>query len=268
MMTTTKIPIISLDKVYYRRDSTQILSDINWQIKQGDHWALVGLNGSGKSTIIRILGGYDFPSQGQVQILGEKLGKTSLPKLRQRIGLVSTWISQQLPKHYTVLDTIISGEFASFGIYQDITPAMTTKAQNLIDQFDFNDFTYRKITSLSQGESQMVLILRALMTDPELLILDEPNTGLDLFARERLLEFIQDLSIRKPQLNQLLITHHTEEIIPMFNQTCLLKDGTIFDKGATADMLSVDKLRNFYERPIQILPFIDERIQVVPNDRM
>lgn len=266
MIASKHTPIIELKHLDYRRDTTQILKNINWQIRPGEHWALVGLNGSGKSTIIRILGGYDFPSSGTVHVLGEVFGKTSMPSLRKRIGFVSAWLSQQLPAHYTVLNTIISGKFASFGIYQQITADDRKRAYALLEQFSLADFADRQMVTLSQGESQMVLILRALMTDPELLILDEPSTGLDLFAREQLLQFLEELALQKPAVSQLLITHHTEEIIPIYQHTCLLKAGQIFKQGLTADLLTAEVLQDFYGHPIQILPFVGRRIQVVPTD--
>lgn len=266
MTVSQKIPIIELKNIDYRRDATQILDNINWQIHPGEHWALVGLNGSGKSTIIRILSGYDFPSSGTVQVLGEEFGKTSLPSLRQRIGFVSAWLSQQLPAHYNVLNTIISGKFASFGIYQPITAADRQQAYTLLEQFGLADFANRQMVTLSQGESQTVLILRALMTEPELLILDEPSTGLDLFAREHLLRFLEELALQKPAVSQLLITHHTEEITPVYQHICLLKAGQIFRQGLTADLLTADVLQDFYGQPIQILPFAGSRIQVIPAD--
>lgn len=257
--------IIQLEGVSYKRKDKTILHNVNWSIKQGEHWSLVGLNGSGKSTLINILSGYSFPSTGKVCVLGEEFGKTSIPELRKRIGIVSNWINQKLPKHFNVLDTIISGRFASFGLFQSITTADKNKAHDLLKEFGFENFTDRKINSLSQGEMQKVLILRALMTDPKLLILDEPTNSLDLFAKEELLSFIENLAEHNPDLSILLITHHIEEIITLFSQTALLKNGQIFKKGTTRDLIQKEILQEFYEKPVQVKPYTANRIQVIPD---
>lgn len=259
--------VIRLENVSFYRNDQPILDNISWSIKSGEHWSLVGLNGSGKSTIINILSGYHFPSNGKVWVLEEEFGKTSIPLLRQRIGIVSNWINQQLPKNYDVLKTVISGKFASFGIYQEITDKDKDKALSLLKEFDFEHFAHRPLTTLSQGEMQKVLIIRALMTDPELLILDEPANSLDLFAREQLLQFIEELAKEKRNMSLLLITHHIEEITPLFTNTLLLKDGKSFKKGNTNKLMTPHTLHEFYDQPINIVPYGDNRIQVIPSTK-
>lgn len=261
----TSDEVIRLENVSFYRNSQTILDKINWSIKSGEHWSLVGLNGSGKSTIINILSGYHFPSNGKVWVLEEEFGKTSIPLLRQRIGIVSNWINQQLPKNYNVLKTIISGKFASFGIYQEITDEDKEKALSLLKQFGFERFAHRPLNTLSQGEMQKVLIIRALMTDPELLILDEPANSLDLFAREQLLQFIEELATKKRNMSLLLITHHVEEITPLFKNTLLLKNGKSFRQGNTNELMNPQTLYEFYDRPIEIVPYVNNRVQVIPS---
>lgn len=265
MISTTEKTIIELDNVCFNRQDKAILKNIQWTINQGQHWALLGLNGSGKSSIINILTGYHFPSSGQVKVLDQLFGVSSIPDLQRRIGIVSAWINQEIPSHLTVLDTIISGKFASLGLYQNVTDSLIQEAEDLLDTFNFAAFRNRRMATLSQGERQTVLILRALMTQPELLILDEPTSGLDLFARESLLAMLDKLAKEKPEVTQLMVTHHTEEIIPLYQKICLLKDGEIFAKGDRPLMLDPDRLHDFYGQPVLLRPFKKGRILVMPK---
>lgn len=259
-------PVILLENVSFNRQDKKILQDINWTIDQGQHWALLGLNGSGKSSIINILTGYHFPSSGQVKVLNQPFGKTSIPKLQRRIGIVSAWIGQQMPSHLSVLKTIISGKFASIGVYQQIQAEDIQQAEDLLETFHFTEFRDRPLNNLSQGEKQVVLILRALMTEPELLILDEPTSGLDLFAREKLLDMLRKLAKEKPNVSQLMVTHHTEEIISLYDNICLIKDGKIFDQGTRQEMMQSELLHQFYDRPVKLTPFKDDdRVLVIPE---
>lgn len=265
MIANTEKPIIQLNKVGFNRQDKVILKDIQWTINQSQHWALLGLNGSGKSSLINILTGYHFPSSGQVKVLDQVFGVSSIPDLQRRIGIVSSWINQEIPSHLSVLDTIISGKFASLGLYQKVTDDLVQEAEELLNTFNFSTFRNRRMATLSQGERQTVLILRALMTEPELLILDEPTSGLDLFARENLLAVLEKLAKEKPQVTQLMVTHHTEEIIPLYQKICLLKDGAIFAKGDREMMLDPDRLHDFYGQPVLLRPFKKGRILVMPK---
>lgn len=262
---TTAHDIINLQNLAFRRGDKTILADINWTIASGQHWGLLGLNGSGKSSLLNILNGSHFPSSGQVTVLGQPFSKTSIPDLQKRIGLVSSWLNQQLPTHLSVENTIISGKFASIGIYQHITDEGRAQAGALLADFNMTHLSGRNLASLSQGERQTVLILRALMTDPELLILDEPMGGLDLFARERLLDNLALLAERKPQLSQLMVTHQTEEIPAFYQKVLLLKAGHIFAQGDRDQILTPERLHAFYDKPVILRPFKNGRIQVVPE---
>lgn len=256
---------IQINHLYFIRGNKHILKEINFSIKANENWALVGLNGSGKSSLVSILSGYEFPTSGQVQVLGETFGKTSIPKLRRRIGLVSNWLHYQIPNHETVLRTIISGHFASFGIFQPIPSKIEEKAINLLEKFNWLSFKNRPLNTLSQGEEQVVLILRALMTDPELLILDEPTNGLDLFAKEYLLDFLQTLNRESKKLSLLFISHHLDEITDVFTHVALLKKGTLFKKGPTQNILTEKVLNDFYEKPVQVKKYQGNRLQVLPK---
>lgn len=265
MTTTQGKSIIELDNVCFNRQDKAILKNIQWTLNQGQHWALLGLNGSGKSSIINILTGYHFPSSGQVKVLDQLFGVASIPDLQKRIGIVSAWINQEIPSHLSVLDTIISGKFASLGLYKKVTDDLILEAEDLLITFNFSAFRDRRMATLSQGERQTVLILRALMAEPELLILDEPTSGLDLFARENLLAMLDQLATEKPEVTQLMVTHHTEEIIPLYQKICLLKDGEIFAKGDRSLMLDPDRLHDFYGQPVLLRPFKKGRILVMPK---
>ncbi|AMB99024.1 ABC transporter [Aerococcus urinaehominis] len=264
-MTHSQPPIIKLQDVYFLRADQKILQDINWTIYPGQHWALLGLNGSGKTSLMKILSGYEFPSSGQVEVLGHIFGKSSIPKLRERIGLVTNWLSQQMPDYMTVEDVILTGKFASIGLYQPVSDQDRQAARVLLDQFNLAAFGQRRLSTLSQGERQNIFILRALITEPDLLILDEPNNSLDLFAREQLLAFIEDLVAHRPGLSLMLITHHTEDITAAFNHCLLLRDGKIFKQGPKAEVFRQDVLADFYEQPIDIRPYLNQRFEVVPD---
>ncbi|MDK6855617.1 ABC transporter ATP-binding protein [Aerococcus sanguinicola] len=263
-MTQHNDSVLSLKNVSYYRQGRPILKNINFEIRPGQHWALLGLNGSGKSTLIHILSGYDWPSAGQVTVLGERFGQTNISRLKRRIGLVSSWLEYRLPENDSVLKIVLSGLFASFGLYQAVGPKEKLAAQELLARFDCQDLADRPFATLSQGEKQKILILRGLMTKPELLILDEPFNALDLFARERLLEFLGEVS-QEEGLSLVMISHRSEDISQLFQHVLLLKEGQVFAQGSRQDMLQDELLTDFYGQAVDCLPYKDQRVLVVPR---
>lgn len=169
--------IISLENVSWRREQTMILHEMNWQVEKGQHWCIVGLNGSGKTTMLNVVNGYIWPTQGQVEVLGHRFGDVDLRELRKRIGWVSTSLQQKLYGHQTVMNIILSGKFATIGLYDKTEEEDLKQAEELLEFLDCSALATRTYDTLSQGQRQKILIARALIANPELLILDEPCTG-------------------------------------------------------------------------------------------
>ncbi|MFB3168657.1 ABC transporter ATP-binding protein [Neobacillus sp. 179-C4.2 HS] len=245
--------VVKLEDVNLRREGRLILENVNWQIDKQDHWVLFGLNGSGKTAILNLLNAYYFPTKGKVTVLGMEFGKTYLSeKLRKQIGFVSASLQEKFYPSDTAFEVVLSGAFASIGLYEKPTEEMRTKAVNLMDQLGTTNYVDRRYETLSQGERQRVLIARALMADPKLLILDEPTNGLDFIAREFLLESIGKIAKSSTAPTIIYVTHHVEEILPVFNKTLLLKEGQVFAAGKTIEMISNEKLTQFFGLPVQV----------------
>ena len=245
-------PIVEIEDVTWRRGETVLLNRINWRIRRHEHWALLGLNGSGKTTLLNIINGYIWPTSGRVAVLGRPFGTVDLRELRQSIGWVSSSLQEKLYGSDRAQHIVISGKFASIGLYEKPLPEDCAKAESLMDALGCRHLRDREYRTCSQGEKQKLLIARALMADPKLLILDEPCNGLDLFARERLLGSIEDLARQTDMPTMIYVTHHTEEILPAFGRTMLLRRGEAFRQGATEDVMNSLTLSDFFEAPVAV----------------
>ena len=257
--------MIRFDHVNVIREKRKILNDINWHVKKGEHWAILGLNGSGKTTLLQLLNGYLWPSSGKLVVLGETFGKTAIPELRKRIGWVSSALQQQLNPNDIAENIVLSGKFASIGVWTIPTESEKRQALNLLIKCGGKELIGFRYGILSQGQQQIVLIARALMAEPEILILDEPCNGLDLFAKEKLLEDIQRIADEPEGPTMIYVTHHTEEILPFFTKLLLLKDGTIYKTGKTSELLKPDILNDFYGKSVQTMKMSNERLAVFPE---
>ena len=249
--------IIQTKQVSVIKDTKTILKDINWTVSPGEHWAILGLNGSGKTTLLNMVNGYLFPSKGEIQVLGKVFGKFDLRELRKSIGWVSSALQEKLYVNESVEDIVLSGKFATIGLYEQATQEDRAFARQLLERLDVIHFSNRTYQSLSQGEKQRVLIARGLMAAPRLLILDEPCTGLDIFAKEQLLSMIEKLSAEKDAPTLIYVTHRTEEILPVFSHTLLLRRGEIHSSGNTNTVLTTDNLSDFFESPVLFERFKD-----------
>lgn len=257
--------VLSFEHVSFRRDKNELLHDINWQIKEHENWGVLGLNGAGKTLLLQLISGYLWPTTGRLEVLGQVFGKSSIPDLQKRIGWVSSALQYQIRNSEISEMIVLSGKFASIGIYQDYTQKDLNKAKEILAAFGGEKLIGKKYQVLSQGERQIVLICRALMTDPELLILDEPCNGLDLFAREELLNKVNLLAQNKNAPSLLFVTHHTEELLPVFNKMLMLKKGTIFAQGSRSDLFTQERLREFYGKPIRFQRISPERFMILPD---
>lgn len=244
--------IVDVENVSWQREERMIVEKINWQVKPGEHWCLVGQNGSGKTTLLNLITGDIWPTKGKISVLGHRYGEVDLRELRKQIGWVSTALQAKLHGHEKVEKVVLSGKFATIGLYSQPSSEDRDDAFRLMKTFGCYELMHRSYETLSQGEQQKVLIARALMASPRLLILDEPCTGLDLLAREQLLQMISQIAERPDAPTILYVTHHIEEILPCFSHTLLLKSGQVFQSGPTANVLTAEQLSAFFEVPIKV----------------
>lgn len=242
--------IIDLYNVSILRNNKHLLKDIHWSIKEGEHWAILGLNGAGKTMLLNMLNGYIFPSKGEINVLGKTLGQYDMRKLRKSIGWVSSSIQEKFHNYSTAMDIVLSGKFATVDLYDKTTEQDRILAMDCLEKLNATSLSDREYQTFSQGEKQRILIARSLMAQPELLILDEPCTGLDIIAREKLLGIIKDLSEDANAPTLIYVTHHTEEILPNFSHTLLLREGEVHSAGLTNEVLTEDNLSEFFQVPI------------------
>lgn len=245
--------VLELENVSLKRDGSWILQNVNWHIDKGDHWVLFGLNGSGKTAILNMLNAFYFPTKGQINVLGKQFGTAFLgEELRNKIGFVSSSLQEKLYQHDNAFEIVLSGAYASIGLYEAPTDEIKQKAIQLLEDLGCIDYANRRYETLSQGEKQRVLIGRALMGSPSLLVFDEPANGLDFIAREKLLESIEKVAEKEDAPTMIYVTHHVDEILPIFNKTLLLKKGEVFSSGETKDMISSSTLSEFFGLPVEV----------------
>lgn len=243
---------IALDEVSFVRNRKVILDRIDWRVTPHDHWVVLGANGSGKTTLLQILAGYLWPSRGRVTVLGERFGETDLRELRKKIGWVGSFLGAQFPPNQRPLDLIVSGRFASLGIYEPPRDEDYARARDMAGRLGCASVLDSPYAVLSQGEKQRLLIARALVHDPLLLILDEPCAGLDLVAREQLLRTLVDLGSQGDGPAMILVTHHLEEIVPVFGNVLLLKNGQCLARGPKEEVLTPELLGRAFGIPVRI----------------
>ena len=246
---------ISIKGVRFVRNRRLILEDISWEINPGEHWVVLGANGSGKTTLLQILAGYLWPTSGDVTVLGEHFGEVDLRALRRRIGWVGSFLQAQVPPSQKPLDFIVSGKYASIGIFDKPGEEDFEEAARLAARLDCADILDLPYAVLSQGEKQRLLIARALIAKPRLLILDETCGGLDLVSREHLLSDASRASGRTSGgPTMILVTHYLEEIMPAFSHVFLLKSGGCAAKGKKEQVLRRDLLTQTFACPMKRRP--------------
>ncbi len=230
--------ILAIDTVTVLRKERTIIDNVSFVIRPGEHWALLGPNGCGKTTIVQLATGYIWPSTGKVTVLGGEYGHVDISEYRKKIGLVSSALFEKIPYSDTFRDVIISGRYGSFGIWSEIPPGDRIKADEIIDLLNCREIADRPYRVLSFGERQAALIGRAFMADPKLLILDEPFEGLDIAARERMLRLIDSLIERKNGTTLLLITHRVEEIAAGISHAAIMAPGRMLAAGVKENTLT------------------------------
>lgn len=243
---------IRLEGVTVRRGERSLVSGVDWEVGGGEHWALIGANGSGKTTLLQVIMGYIWPTEGRVFVLGDRLGEVDVRELRRRIGFVSTNMQVRLEADQTALEIVASGLFGAYGIYADLAKEASARAAELLSRAELGKQVAQPFDTLSQGEKQKVLIARALMPRPELLILDEPLGGLDFKARAQVLWFLEDLARSDRTLQIVCVTHYPDEIFPAITHAAILADGRMLAQGQKREVLTCARLSDAYQVPVDV----------------
>lgn len=244
---------MDLDSVGVRRGSTWILSDLTWQVRADERWVLLGPNGAGKSTLLSIASTRQHPTTGSARILGETLGMTDVFDLRPMIGLVGAGVTDAIPGKERVRDVVMTASWGITGRWrEEYDDADVRRADSLLRLLGVSELSDRRFGTLSDGERKRVLIARALMSDPEILLLDEPAAGLDLGGREQLVARLSAMAADPASPTTVLVTHHVEEIPPNVTHALLLRGGTTVAQGRIDDVLTNEALSAAYGVPLHI----------------
>ena len=253
--------VLELDGASYWRGDRVILSKIDWRIRRGEHWALLGANGSGKTTLLRMVAATDWPCEGTISVLGRRFGEVDLRELRRSIGLVTSAIVAYFHDRQSAVEIVETGIDAELGWWRQFGPDDEARAREALASMGLASVADSPYVQLSQGERQRVLIARALMNNPALLILDEPCAGLDPAARET---FLDDLAAfaRRPEAPTLIfVSHHIEEIPPFIRRALVLKEGRVLAQGAIEDVCTAAILSDAFGRPCRV-EFRDGRFEL------
>jgi iron complex transport system ATP-binding protein len=235
-----------------RGDST-LLRGVGWTVEPDHRWVVLGPNGAGKTTLLQIAGALMHPTRGEVTLLGETLGAVDVFELRPRIGLTSAALAQRIEPGERTGDVVVSAGYAVVGRWREQYDVDDlTRAGMLMHQWGIEPFANRAFGTLSEGERKRTQIARALMPDPELLLLDEPGAGLDLGGREDLVARLTDLARSPSAPAQVLVTHHVEEIPPGYTHALLLRSGEVVTSGALDDVLTGDALSEAFGLPLEL----------------
>lgn len=245
--------MIDMEGVSVVREGKAILSPLDWQVELDERWIIIGPNGAGKTTLMRVASAQMFPSTGTVRLVGEQMGKVDLREIRTAIGMSSSALAQRIPNEERVADLVISAGYDVLGRWrEDYEDMDEERAIEILESVGAIHLADRKWGTLSEGERKRTLIARALMTDPELLLLDEPGAGLDLGGREDLIQLLSELAADPDSPAIVMITHHVEEIPPGFTHAMLLDEGNIVAQGLLEDVMTSENLTRAYHQPIDV----------------
>lgn len=241
--------IIALHNISIVRGQQIVLEDVNWETHVGEHWFVMGNNGCGKTTLLEILMGYLWPQEGTVTLLGETYGHTFLPELRTKIGYVSTWILKRMRNDIPVEHVIASGLDSSIGWFDDLDLKLQQRIEKLLEFFHIENIKERPFGKLSSGQQLKVILARALINQPKVLILDEPFNNLDIGSRIAMYQYVEQLSQHKDCPQIILVTHHLEDITPLFTHGLFLKEGKVFQKGKRSSLLTSESISKAFDVP-------------------
>jgi iron complex transport system ATP-binding protein len=246
-------PAILMQGVRIRRGGSWLLEGIDWRVEPGEQWALLGPNGAGKSTLLTLAAATDHPTAGTVELLGERMGRTDVRRLRERIGVVEARLDRKLDESYDVATIVLTGATGTrIPLWERYDEQVKTRAAELLELFGCSDLAERPLGICSQGERQRILLARALMSSPRLLLLDEPAAALDLPAREALVAALEALAASDPELTTILATHHLEELPRSTTHALLLRGGELVASGPVEKTLTSETLSRCFAIPIEI----------------
>ncbi|MBY0386843.1 MAG: ABC transporter ATP-binding protein [Mycobacterium pseudokansasii] len=245
--------LIDFRNVSLRRNGRTLVGPLDWAVELDERWVIIGPNGAGKTSLLRIAAAAEHPSTGVAFVLGERLGRVDVSELRARIGLSSSALAQRVPTDEVVRDLVVSAGYAVFGRWREQYDDVDyRRAVDMLESLGAEHLADRTYGTLSEGERKRVLIARALMTDPELLLLDEPAAGLDLGGREELVARLADLAADPDAPALVLVTHHVEEVPPGFSHCLLLAEGQVVASGLLPDVLTAENLSTAFGQQIAV----------------
>lgn len=245
--------LIDFGGVSLRRGGRVLVGPVDWQVELDERWVVIGPNGAGKTSLLRMAAAMEHPSDGIATVLGERLGRVDMAELRQRVGLSSSALAQRIPDGELVRDLVVSAGYAVLGRWRENYDEVDyTRAVDTLESVGAEHLADRTYGTLSEGERKRVLIARALMTDPELLLLDEPAAGLDLGGREELVARLADLAADPDAPALVLVTHHVEEIPPGFSHCLILAEGHVVAAGLLRDVMTAENLSAAFGQSIAV----------------
>jgi iron complex transport system ATP-binding protein len=244
-------PIFEVRKLRVEREAV-ILHEIDWRVERGQHWVILGANGSGKTSLLSALTGYLMPTRGEIRIGASRFGASDWREVRKSVGLVSSSLGHKIEPEQTAQDVVLSGRDAQINFWGRVPAAHQRQAAHVLRRIKAAHLANRAWRYLSQGERQRVLIGRALMARLRLLFLDEPAAGLDPVAREDFLQFLGVLAATRHAPTLVLVTHHIEEIVPLFTHVLLLRDGRTHAAGPKQDVLTTPNLSATFHAPVAV----------------
>ena len=258
MAENEKQTVIKVENLCCKSGNRYLIHNINWEVKQGDHWIVFGMNGCGKTTLLSIIAGFHAKTSGHVEVFGESYTDENILKHRSKIGWVSSSFFDKYLSWESALNIVLSGKFGTLSVDFDVTDEDVVLAKKILTELRLGEKINQPFCLMSKGERQCVLIARALIAKPEILILDEPGTGLDVFAREYVMRTIDALAV-KTDLTIIYVTHYPEEMLPSFDQAMLLREGRIFAKGKTEEVFTTETISDFMRYPIEVAHHEDKQ---------
>jgi iron complex transport system ATP-binding protein len=251
--------VIAVENATVTRGGKNLVHDIDWHVELDERWVVLGPNGAGKTTLLGLAAARLHPSRGTVHVLGERLGRVDVFELRTRIGLASMAVHDRMPGDESVLNAVVTAAWSVVGRFQESYDRLDTgRARALLNQFGVAGLADRRYGTLSEGERKRVQIARAMMTDPELLLLDEPAAGLDLGAREDLVRRLAEMAADPDAPAIVLVTHHVEEIPPGFTHALLLREGSVVASGLLTETVTSENLSKAFDLPLRVA-YVDGR---------
>ncbi|MBL3687120.1 ABC transporter ATP-binding protein [Leucobacter zeae] len=247
------VNVLRLADVSYVRDGRAILDGIDWAVEDSERWVILGPNGAGKTSLMKLATANDFPTRGTVDVLDRRLGRVDVFELRNRIGFVSSAGARRIPASELVRDVVLTAAYSVEGRWNEHYDSIDVRqAERILDEWDLGALADHRFGTLSDGERKRAMIARAVMTDPEMLLLDEPSASLDLGARERLLQMLSGFARSPYSPAMVMVTHHVEEVPPGFTHALLIRDGRMQAAGPIAETLTAENLEATFGMPFEL----------------